>query len=918
MPMDQAPFEILPQDTDPKGDKIAVGKSAGGPNKPVTPMMAQFFEIKAVNPGYLLFYRMGDFYELFFEDAKIASGALGIALTTRGSHMGQPIPMCGVPARAHQEYLRKLISFGHRVAICEQMEDPAEAKKRGAKSVVKRDVVRLVTPGTITEDDLLPAQTNNFLGALAMVGHGESKLALAWADISTGETFICDLEQSQLLDELGRLDLAELILAPNTHDHLTKNSTLPQGFVKHLAVMDVELFQSNTAPERLNAAFESLDISNMSRSSSAALAALVSYVARTQKQAGIALRAPKLDSETQVMHIDLATWSSLEVLKTNRGETKGSLRHAIDKTITAAGARLLSRRLTAPLLSVKTINKRLDMVQEFVNDSLFSDTVRQALQGMPDLTRPLTRLNLGRGGPRDLAHIAHAINSAQKLFQILDKRDPLPEGLQKLAEILSNTPQALAQHILSTLVDQPPLFAKDGEFVRQNCHDELDKQRQLATKSRTIISQLQAELAVETDIKPLKIKHNKVLGYFIEVPVAYGKKLLEEPFVANFIHRQTMANAMRFTTTPLGELEGQIARAQQTALEIETSIFISLHQDVMSQTQNLRETADTLAQIDVSYALAKLAADHAYCRPKIDQSLAFKIEAGRHPVVEQTLAKNAQTFVTNDCDLSGSQSLKKETDGGGQLWLVTGPNMGGKSTFLRQNALIAILAQIGSYVPARAAHIGIVDRLFSRVGASDDIAQGRSTFMVEMVETAAILNRATKNSLVILDEIGRGTATFDGLSIAWATAEALHQTNASRALFATHFHEMTSLASLMERVSNHTMKAREYKGEVVFLHEVSKGAADRSYGIQVARLAGLPENVLHRAREILDMLENQDNGANAKMLTDLPLFSHTPPQKKLEKNPVVAMVEALQPDELTPRQAIDFMYQLKKVAKDNG
>jgi DNA mismatch repair protein MutS len=433
------------------------------------------------------------------------------------------------------------------------------------------------------------------------------------------------------------------------------------------------------------------------------------------------------------------------------------------------------------------------------------------------------------------------------------------------------------------------------------------------------------------DINSLKIKHNSVLGYFVEVPVIHGKKLLDEPFMATFIHRQTMANAMRFTTTELSELEGQIARAQQMALEIETSIFEDLLGEVLSATDILRATADVLANIDVTLGLASLAAEHAYCRPLIDNSLNFKIEAGRHPVVEQTLASNNETFVTNDCDLSGqedeektarqkgkkSDNNKKSDKGGGQLWLVTGPNMGGKSTFLRQNALIAILAQIGAFVPAASAHIGIVDRLFSRVGASDDIARGRSTFMVEMVETAAILNRATRRSLVILDEIGRGTATFDGLSIAWATAEALHQSNACRALFATHFHEMTALCSILPRVSNHTMMAREHLGEVIFLHKVAQGAADRSYGIQVARLAGLPEPVLARAREILSVLESQSNAAPGKLIDDLPLFSHRPVPQEPKINPVMQMIDNLHPDELTPRQAIEFMYELKLAAKNN-
>ncbi len=919
--MDQEPFLVTSSDVDkstpPGGGGNIDATAPPAKAKAVTPMMAQFFEIKAVNPGYLLFYRMGDFYELFFEDAEIAAAALGIALTTRGAHMGHPIPMCGVPVRAHQDYLRKLISLGHRVAICEQMEEPAEAKKRGHKSVVKRDVVRLVTPGTITEDELLPTQTNNYLGALSMLNHGTMLFSLAWADVSTGETFLSDIAPDQILDELGRLDLAELVLTQKTRDALEQYSASLSESVRHMAVMPNEMFSSENAPEVLGDAFESLDISGFSRAAQSALSALVTYVAKTQKAAGIALRAPGNAQTLTTMQIDLATWSSLEVLTTNRGENKGSLRHAIDRCVTAAGSRLLSRRLTAPLMDPQAINQRLDMVETFFANSMLSQNVSDALRGMPDISRPLTRLNLGRGGPRDIVHIARAVVSAHDLFGILQGAEYLPEAMGRVVKNLQRVPLKTVDEILATLVENPPLIARDGEFVREGWSAELDEQRQLATKSRTIIAQLQARLAAETDIKPLKIKHNKVLGFFIEVPVAYGKKLLDEPFVATFIHRQTMANAMRFTTRELGELEGQIARAQFCALELEQAIFDKLHQRIVALTEQLRDTAAALARIDVSFGLAKLAAEQSYCRPVIDTSLAFNIEGGRHPVVEQTLARNGETFVTNNCDLSEVKGAGEKSKGG-QLWLVTGPNMGGKSTFLRQNALIAILAQIGAYVPARAAHIGIVDRLFSRVGASDDIARGRSTFMVEMVETAEILNKATKKSLVILDEIGRGTATFDGLSIAWATAEALHEANGSRALFATHFHEMTALASILERVSNHTMKAREYKGEVIFLHEVVAGAADRSYGIQVARLAGLPDSVLQRAREILTMLESQDANTPGRFLDDLPLFTHRPPLPTQEPCEVLALVEKLNPDEMTPRQAIEFMYELKKAAQSDA
>ena len=915
--MVQAPYDPPPNSSASKSEKTDTDSSASvtkkGAAKPaaLTPMMAQYFEIKAVNPGFLLFYRMGDFYELFFEDAEIASQALGIVLTKRGKHQDQDIAMCGVPVHAAQDYLKKLIALGHRVAICEQMEPPAEAKKRGAKSVVKRDVVRLVTAGTITEDDLLPARANNFLASLAMIRHGETDFALAWADISTGETWITDLDANQVGDEISRIDPAELILSEVTKSALAEQAVLPPGLAENITVLDTGEFDSEAAIERLVEAFEGIDPTSFTRTGRAALGALVGYIANAQKTGAVILRQPASENTNSQMAIDAATRTSLELLVTNRGAAKGSLRNAIDMTATAAGSRLLARRLATPLTNPVQINDRLDMVETCVSDTMFRSQLRQGLRTVPDISRALTRLALERGGPRDLANIGAAITAAmtlgsKTLGQKITQQSELPKGLEELAANLNELPADLAKELDAAMDDEPPHLARDGGFVREGFDAALDKERALARESRKVIAALQARLVAETDIKALKIKHNNVLGYFVEVPAAHGSKLISDPHDKHFIHRQTMANAMRFTTAELAELEGQIARAHSATLEIELDIFARLRDGVLNHTELLRKAADTLAELDVTVALANLAAERNYCRPRVDASLAFTIEGGRHPVVEQTLAAIGESFVVNNCDLSG------EPDDGGQLWLVTGPNMGGKSTFLRQNALIAILAQIGAYVPASSAHIGVVDRVFSRVGASDDIAQGRSTFMVEMVETAAILNRATKNSLVILDEIGRGTATFDGLSIAWATAEALHETNKCRALFATHFHELTSLSKTLSRTSNHTMKVREWEGDVVFLHEVADGAADRSYGIQVARLAGLPEAVLARARAVLTLLEQQPSGTGGPVLDDLPLFTHRPPPEPKANSPALDMLDEVRPDDLTPLEAIELVYQLKK------
>ena len=884
--MDQAPYNV------PSAAEAAA----------ITPMMAQFLEIKAVNPGYLLFYRMGDFYEMFFEDAEIASRALGIVLTKRGKHQGADIPMCGVPIHAAQDYLKKLIGLGHRVAVCEQMEDPAEAKKRGSKSPVRRDVVRLVTRGTITEDDLLPARSSNYLAALAMVRHGETDFALAWADVSTGETAVLDISADAIADELARIEPAELLLSEATRTALGEAKVpLPEAA---LVLSPAELFESGASAKRIAAAFPDGDVdpTAYSRAGRAALGALCDYVRDSQKGVPVALRAPAAERLSGFMAIDAATRASLELLGTQRGEEKGALRHEIDLCVTPPGSRLLARRLAAPLADAREINVRLDAVAALVGDGLLTQRLRQDLKSIPDVTRALTRLALERGGPRDLGAVAIAIGGAVELAGRLATLAEAPAELAAIGRALRDAPAALAAELLAAIDDEPPLLARDGGFVRKGYDAGLDAERALASETRAVVAALQARLIEETDVRSLKIRHNGVLGYFVEVTAGHGAKLLEPPHRESFIHRQTLANAMRFTTAELAELEGRIAKAHDAALALEGEIFVRLREAVGAETVRLRAIADALAGLDVAAGLAQLAMNRNFARPEIDDSLAFRIEGGRHPVVETNVRAKGEVFVENGAELSG-----------GALWLITGPNMGGKSTFLRQNALIAILAQMGSFVPATSAHIGVVDRVFSRVGASDDIGGGRSTFMVEMVETAAILNRATSRSLVILDEIGRGTATFDGLSIAWAAVEALHDETRCRALFATHFHEMTALSKSLERVSNHTMKVREWEGEVVFLHEVADGAADRSYGIQVAKLAGLPEKVLARARQVLGVLEQRSSGGKSVVLDDLPLFAHQPPPPKAIVNPLHDRLDQVRADDLTPREAIDLIYELKKI-----
>nr|WP_165215897.1 DNA mismatch repair protein MutS [Allorhizobium pseudoryzae] len=879
-----------------------------------TPMMEQYIEIKANNPDSLLFYRMGDFYELFFEDAVEASRALGITLTKRGQHMGHDIPMCGVPIHAADDYLQKLISLGFRVAVCEQVEDPAEARKRGSKSVVKRDVVRLVTPGTLTEEKLLSPSESNYLMALARIrGGAETQMALAWIDISTGVFRLAETTPLRLLADILRIEPRELIV-PDTvfHDPDLKATfdilgriAVPQPGV---------LFDSATAESRITRYFGvgTLDgFGTFSRAELAAAAAAVAYVEKTQIAERPPLSAPERESGASTLFIDPATRANLELTRTLSGDRDGSLLKAIDRTVTGGGARLLAERLMSPLTDPDSINGRLDSVAFLIDEPSLCGELRTALKHVPDMPRALSRLALDRGGPRDLDGIRQGLSAARRVADLLAPA-LLPDELSVALTDLQALPLSVEQLLAETLSDEMPLLKRDGGFVRDGAFPELDEVRALRDQSRRVIAGLQLQYADETGIKSLKIKHNNVLGYFIEVTAGNAGPMTDTPEAkARFIHRQTMANAMRFTTTELADLESRIANAADQALTIELDAFDKMTSAVLAAADAIKAGARALAVIDVAAGLALLAEEWNYCRPDVDGSRQFSIEGGRHPVVEQALRRQSSgTFIANDCDLS------PKVDGGfGALWLLTGPNMGGKSTFLRQNALIAILAQMGSFVPASRAQIGVVDRLFSRVGASDDLARGRSTFMVEMVETAAILNQATDRSLVILDEIGRGTATFDGLSIAWAAVEHLHEANRCRGLFATHFHELTALSEKLNRLSNATMRVKEWDGDVIFLHEVGPGAADRSYGIQVAKLAGLPEAVVSRARDVLNKLEDADRKNPAsQLIDDLPLFQVAVRKEQEKRGPskVEEALKAINPDDMTPREALDALYALKK------
>jgi DNA mismatch repair protein MutS len=893
--------------------------------------MAQFLEIKATHPDCLLFYRMGDFYELFFEDAVAAAAALGIVLTKRGKHLGADIPMCGVPIHRAEEYLHRLIKQGFRVAVCEQLEDPAEARRRGSKAVVRRDVVRLVTPGTLTEDSLLDARARNYLTAIFYPppGAGAKRvIALASLEISTGECEMGEVSTADFAGDIMRLSPSEVIVSEQT---LTA-SELRRGLDSVAAAVTPvpgasfdSLAGERLLKERLGVA-DLAAFGAFTRAELAATGALLKYVELTQLGQKVPLRPPRRTGPDDRLLIDAATRSSIELLRSLSGSRQGSLLGAIDRTLTGPGARELASRLAGPLRDPTAIAARLDAVA-FLNerDGLRED-LRRGLRSAPDIARALARLALQRGGPRDLAAVRDGLGTAGGCAELLRAACGavgLPVNLAATVSALSACSTGLARQLGLALADELPQHRRDGGFVRQGFRAELDAARGLRDDNRQMLAELEAKYVAETGVKSLRVRHNNILGFYLEAPAGSAKPLLSEPLAQRFKHRQTMAGAVRFTTEELIETQSLIVAAADRALALEQEIFAELLAAIEREHEPLIRLAAALAELDCEAGLAEVAAEQGYARPTLDDSTRFDIRGGRHPVVEQALtAAQAGQFICNDCVLVPATAAAPDGFAGppkARLWLVTGPNMAGKSTFLRQNALITVMAQMGSFVPARSATIGIVDRLFSRVGAADDLARGRSTFMVEMVETAAILNQASERSLVILDEIGRGTATFDGLSIAWAVVEFLQAVNKCRGLFATHYHELTVLAGRLDEIANVTMDVKEWRDEIIFLHKVRPGAADRSYGIQVATLAGLPKPVTERAAQVLALLENSEAkaGNGEALLHDLPLFAAAR-SKACERQEATALERALadvNPDELTPKSALDALYKLKALVE---
>ncbi len=876
----------------------------------VTPVMAQFLAAKAQAPDAILFFRMGDFYELFFRDAEIAAAALGITLTKRGKHQGEDIPMAGVPVHALDGYLARLIRQGFKAAICEQLEAPSEARKRGSKAVVHRDIVRVVTPGTLTEDSLLDARGANRLAAVSI---RKGRAAVAVVELSAGSVDVVACSLEDLPATLASFRPSEVLVPDRLFSDEAAKAALDGcgGVVQALPQTLAEPAGARARVERLYGvasldgygAFEEGEVS--------ALGLIAAYLETTQAGKIPALSPPRRSGDTGFLAIDPATRLSLEIDRTQRGEREGSLLACIDRTVTSGGARALAERVARPLRDPVAINHGLDAVEWLLERRDLRRDLRDGLKAAPDVARAVSRLALGRGGPRDLAAIRTGLSVAEGVAGLFPpERDPLtgpPARLVDCLDRLALSPETggLLVDLHEGLVAEPPHLARDGGFVAPGYRPQLEEARRLRDDSRRVVADLEARAIAESGVA-FKIRHNAVLGYFLEASARAAEPLLRPSGESPFIHRQTLANQVRFTTVELSELDAKISQAGHRALAIEGETFETWRRAVQSLARPLQAVAEALAELDAHAALAEWAEEVGAVRPSVDDTVCFEVTAGRHPVVEAAVKSAGDPYTPNDCRLDGSGAACA------RLSIVTGPNMAGKSTFLRQNALLVVLAQAGAFVPARAMRLGVVDRLFSRVGAGDDLARGRSTFMTEMVETAAILTQATDRSFVVLDEIGRGTATYDGLAIAWAVAEALHDHNRARTLFATHYHELAGLETRLAHVCNLSMKAREWNGDLVFLHEAAPGAADRSYGVQVAKLAGVPAAVVARARTVLDRLEGEKTAAIS--LDDLPLFAMAEaPAAPPPSSALTDALSAIEPDELSPREALEALYRLKAI-----
>ena len=857
----------------------------------LTPMMEQYFMIKNDHKDCLLLYRMGDFYELFYEDALIAAPILGVVLTKRGKNENQDIPMCGIPHHSSSNYIKKLIDNGHKVAICDQLESPEEAKKRGAKSVVKREVVRIITPGTITEDNLLNQTTSNYLASIAISG---DDISLAYADISTLEFSVVSLDTAHLSPYLARINPSEILV----QDSLLSNKRakeVTENFKDKLVTFADTFFDINKTTKKLldNFSLHSKDsLRELNKLQISSCGSLIEYISITQKKERIILSFPRVKHDNEYMIIDRTAQSNLELLS-SKSEIDYSLFKVIDRTASSPGSRLLKRYLAFPSVKIDTIKGKLSLVKSFIENKNTQENISNILKSTPDIQRSLSKLAIGRGSPNDLYAIHQALINANLIADLL--KNIQNSKIEKLFHSL--TCNKRVNLLLQESLIPRDLYLNQNDFINHSYNNDLSKLYNFRANIKDLLETLKNEYKQKTGIHSLKIEYNNVIGYYIEITKSHLDKITSD----EFIHKQTMLNCSRYVTEKLKDLENKILNINDEIAQLESRIFKEISDEIVSYHESLSQTAQSLAFIDVMCSFAIIATEKDYCEPEITSDLSFNIVEGRHPVVEYSLAKNKnEKFVSNDCNLSDKQNI----------WLITGPNMAGKSTFLRQNALIAILAHIGSYVPAKKAQIGIVDRIFSRIGSGDDLAQGHSTFLVEMIETAAILNQATERSLIILDEIGRGTSTYDGMAIAFSCLEHIHDKICARTLFSTHYHELIKLSEHLPTVCFYTVSVKEWENKIIFMHKVIQGIANKSYGINVAQLAGIPNSVIARSKEILLSLDKGSPKTSNHTSHNLNLFDIPPSSKKEEK--IVSEIKKIKIDELTAKQALDILYRLKE------
>ena len=865
-------------------------------NNKTTPMMEQYLTIKNKHKDALLFYRMGDFYELFFEDAIAASKALDITLTKRGKTNGMDIPMCGVPFHSADNYLPKLIKKGFNVAVCEQTETIEEAKSNLKKGPLKREVVRIISPGTLTEDNLLDRNANNFLGAISDVN---GSISISWVDVSTGCFKSRNLQkennQKQLLTNLLlRMNFSEILVS----DAMELN-IISEEWHSIIKKQSSSLFHYSSCLQQICSYFSIMSLEGIGKFSDGEVIAagvLLSYLKLTQCGKLPILSMIKNESENNFLEIDYFTQKSLEILSNLSGETKGSLITSLDETKTAGGARLLKQRITEPFYKVVEIEKRYNLINWFLNNDIDIFKLQNNLENIPDIERSLSRISLLRGSPKDLSILCNGLLNVKQIYEIIisfkDRLNQAPLLNNILNQI--SVDYSLFEDIKNSLKKDLPLSTKEGGFIRDGYDDNLDKLRNLRNNELEEITKLQNKYSDLTNVNSLKIKYNRMLGYHIEVRAVHDKALRDKDI---FIHRQTTAQTSRFTTIELNEAENQLINSYDKSISIEMDFFKNFTNQIINEGKKILDIASAISELDIGIMVVKQSKDRDYVCPKILENKTLEIIEGRHPVVETQMKLSENSFISNDCILNKDDFL----------WLITGPNMAGKSTYLRQNALIVIMAQAGLFVPAKEANIGVFDKIFSRVGASDDLAKGQSTFMIEMIETSLILNTASEKSLVILDEIGRGTATFDGLAIAWSVLDYLHNKIKPRTLFATHYHELTSLKEDLNHLSCHKMSIKEWNNSIIFMHKIIEGEADKSYGIHVAQLAGLPFEVIKKATQLLSKLENNKDNSYLKKSDNLDdNYSNINESQSFFKE-----FDNINVDNISPREALDILYKLK-------